>query len=142
MFDLNETNLTGNLAADLTTTTVATAKGETTVTRGRIIRTNSHKDATTRQWVKSDPMAFDFEVWGKYGEALAAKARKGTAVFIEAAWVPNHYEKDDGTRIFDLRLRVNRWQIVAQPGDRPAAQPVPRASAKAGRSRKTANAAA
>ena len=27
MFDLNETKLTGDLAADLTTTTVATAKG-------------------------------------------------------------------------------------------------------------------
>ena len=142
MFDLNETKLTGNLSADLTTTTVSTAKGETTVTRGRIIRTNSHKDAATQQWVKSDLMAFDFEVWGKYGEALAAKAHKGTAIFIEAAWVPNHYEKEDGTQIFGLRLRVYRWQIVAQPGERPATQPEPGASAKARRSRKAANAAA
>ena len=121
MLDFNETKLTGNLVADLITATVPTGEGETTVTRGRLIHTNSHKDRSSQQWVKSDPMAFDFEVWGKYGEALAAKARKGTAVFIEAGWVPNHYEKD-GTQVYSLRLRVNRWQIVAQPGSREEAK--------------------
>lgn len=138
MFDLNETQLTGNLAADLVTATVTPSEGpETTVTRGRLFRTNSHKDRDSGQWVKSDPMAFDFEVWGNYGEALAAKAQKGTAVFIEAAWVPNHYEKDDGTKVYGLRLRVNRWQIVARPGERRASESGAGTPPKARRLRKT-----
>lgn len=116
MIDMNETQLTGNLVADL----VTTGAGETTVTRGRLIRSNSHKDRESGEWKKSEPFAFDFEVWGKRGETLAAKARKGTAVFIAGGWIPNHFEKEDGTKVFAVRLRVNRCQILAQPGERAA----------------------
>ena len=118
MIDMNQTQLTGNLAADLGTA----GAGETTVTRGRIIHTNSYKDRESGEWKKSEPFAFDFEVWGKRGETLAAKARKGTAVFIEGGWIPNHFEKEDGTKVFAVRLRVTRCQILAQPGDRAATE--------------------
>ena len=117
MIDMNETKLTGNLVADLATTEA----GETTVTRGRMIRTNSHRDRESGEWKKSEPMGFDFEVWGNHGKALADKASKGTALLIEGAWIPNHFEKEDGTKVFGIRLRVTRWQIVAQPGSRTAA---------------------
>lgn len=123
MIDMNETKLTGNLVADLVTRTVTrTVTGpegkESTVTRGRIVRTNSHRDRRSGEWIKSELMGFDFELWGKSGENLTAKARKGTAILIEGAWVPNHFEKEDGAKVFGVRLRVNRWQIVAQPGSR------------------------
>jgi single-stranded DNA-binding protein len=112
MIDLNETQLTGNLAADLITATI----GETTVTRGRLIRGNSYKDRQSGAWLKSEPMAFDFEVWGKYGAALATAAKQGTCLLIAGAWVPNHFMKKDGGKAYGLRLRVERWQVVAQPG--------------------------
>ncbi len=126
MIDMNETKLTGNLVADLATTEA----GETTVTRGRMIRTNSHKDRDSGEWKKSEPMGFDFEVWGNHGKAMAEKASKGTAILIEGAWIPNHFEKEDGTKVFGIRLRVTRWQIVAQPGSR-TAPPKPKARRKA-----------
>lgn len=126
MIDMNETQLTGNLVADLATTEA----GETTVTRGRIIRTNSHRDRDSGEWKKSEPMGFDFEVWGNHGKAMAEKASKGTALLIEGAWIPNHFEKEDGTKVFGIRLRVTRWQIVAQPGER-AATAKPKARRKA-----------
>jgi single-stranded DNA-binding protein len=116
MIDMNETKLTGNLVANIETTTA----GETTVTRGRLIRTNSHRDRESGEWKQSAPMGFDFEVWGNHGKALAEKAGKGTAILIEGAWIPNHFEKEDGTKVFGIRLRVTRWQIVAQPGSRTA----------------------
>lgn len=114
MIDINETKLTGNLAADPKTTTA----GETTVTRGRLIRSNSFKDRESGEWIRTEPMGFDFEVWGNHGKALAEKAKKGTAILIEGGFIPNNFEKEDGTKVHGIRLRVNRWQIVAQPGSR------------------------
>ncbi len=117
MIDLNETKLIGNLAADSITSVV----GETTVTRGRLIRSNSHKDRESGKWLKSEAMAFDFEVWGNFGTAFAEKAKKGTSLLIEGSWIPNHFTKEDGTKFYGLRLRVNRWQIVAHAGTKAAA---------------------
>lgn len=135
MIAMNETKLTGNLVSDLQTTNA----GETTVTRGRIIHTNSHRDRESGEWVKSEPMGFDFEIWGNYGKAIEDKARKGTAILIEGSWIPNHYEKEDGTKVYGVRLRLTRWQILAQPGTRTAAAP---AKKKARASRRKATAAA
>ena len=133
MIAMNETKLTGNLVSDLQTNEA----GETTVTRGRIIHTNSHRDRESGEWKKSEPMGFDFEIWGNYGKALEDKAGKGTAILIEGAWIPNHFEKEDGTKVFGMRLRLTRWQILAQPGSRTAP-----AKKKATRRRTKATAAA
>lgn len=135
MIAMNETKLTGNLVSDLQTTNA----GETTVTRGRIIHTNSHRDRESGEWKYSEPMAFNFEVWGNYGKALGNKAGKGTSILIEGGWIPNHYEKEDGTKVYAVRLRLTRWQILAQPGNRTAAAP---AKKKARTSRSKATAAA
>ena len=136
MIDLNETKLTGNLAAD----PVTSAVGENSVTRGRLIRSNSHKDRESGEWLKSEPMAFDFEVWGNYGAALAEKAKKGTSLLIEGSWIPNHFTKEDGTRFYGLRLRVNRWQIVAHAGAKIAASAEKKPTPFAKRRRTVANA--
>lgn len=140
MIDMNETKLTGNLVADLTPRTfTSTESGEEfTVTWGRIVRTNSYRK--NGEWTKSDLMGFDFEVRGKSGENLAAKAHKGTAILIEGEWVPNIYDKEDGTKVFGVRLRVHRWQVIAQPGERRAREAQP--ASKARRPRRAANAAA
>ncbi len=119
MIQMNETKLTGNLVSDLQTTNA----GETTVTRGRLIHSNSHRDRESGEWKKSEPMGFDFEIWGNYGKALADKASKGTAILIEGGWIPNHFEKEDGTKVYGMRLRLTRWQILAQPGSRTATAP-------------------
>lgn len=133
MIQMNETKLTGNLVSDLQTTEI----GETTVTRGRLIRTNSHRDRESGEWIKSEPIGFDFEIWGNYGKALADKANKGTAILIEGGWIPNHYEKEDGTKVFGMRLRLTRWQILAQPGTRTTAAPAKK-KARTSRSKATA----
>ena len=75
-------------------------------------------------------MAVDFEIWSAYGEAFAKTAKKGTAVLIEGKLRPNNYEKEDGTKVFGYRVRVDRWQIVAQPGQRPGAKEQIRSSRK------------
>lgn len=138
MIDINDTKLTGNLVADLAPRTFTHPESgeEFTVTWGRIVRTNSYRK--NGEWTESELMGFDFEVRGKSGENLAAKARKGTAILIEGEWVPNTYEKEDGTKVFGVRLRVRRWQVVAQPGSRTVTKTPPRA----GNRRKAATAAA
>ena len=85
-----------------------------------IIHTNSHRERESGEWKKSKPMGFDFEIWGNYGKALSDKAGKGTAILIEGAWIPNHFEKEDGTKVYGMRLRLTRWQILAQPATRTA----------------------
>jgi single-strand DNA-binding protein len=118
MIDMNKISLTGNLIAD----PEAHQAGEASVTRGRLIHTESYKDRDSGQWTKGEPMAVDFEIWNAYGEAFANAVKKGTAVLIEGKLRPNNYEREDGTKVFGYRVRVDRWQIVAKPGSRPAAK--------------------
>lgn len=116
MIDMNKISLTGNLVADPELHKV----GEANVTRARLIHTESFKDRDSGEWKKGEPMAIDFEIWNAYGEAFAKATAKGTAVLIEGKLRPNNYEREDGTKVFAFRVRVDRWQIVAQPGSRPA----------------------
>lgn len=119
MIDMNKLSITGNLVADPETQQA----GEATVTRARLIHTESFKDRESGEWKKSEPMSVDFEVWNGYGEAFAKAANKGTAVLIEGKLRLNKYErKEDGVTVFGYRVRVDRWQIVAKPGTRPAAK--------------------
>lgn len=119
MIDMNQLSITGNLVADPETHQA----GEATVTRARLIHTESFKDRDSGEWKKGEPMSVDFEVWNGYGEAFAKAAQKGTAVLIEGKLRPNKYErKEDGVTVFGYRVRVDRWQIVAKPGTRPAAK--------------------
>lgn len=131
MIDMNKLTITGNLVADAETSKA----GEATVTRARLIHTESFKDRESGEWKKGEPMAIDFEIWNNYGEAFVKAARKGTAVLIEGKLRLNKYErKEDGMTVYGYRVRVDRWQIVAKPGTSPAAK-------KLARSRKDATAA-
>ncbi len=119
MIDMNQLSITGNLVADPETHQA----GEATVTRARLIHTESFKDRESGEWKKGEPMSLDFEIWNGYGEAFANAAKKGTAVLIEGKLRLNKYErKEDGVTVFGYRVRVDRWQIVAKPGTRPAAK--------------------
>jgi single stranded DNA-binding protein len=119
MIDMNKLSLTGNLVADPETHQV----GEGTVTRARLIHTDSFKDRESGEWKKSEPMAVDFEIWNGYGESFAKVAKKGTAILIEGKLRPNVYtRKEDGVTVYGYRVRVDRWQIIAKPGTRPAAK--------------------
>lgn len=120
MIDMNKLTITGNLVVDPETHQA----GEATVTRARLIHTETFKDRETGLWQKGEPMAVDFEIWNAYGEAFAKTVKKGTAVLIEGRLRPNNYEKKEGgTAVFGYRVRVDRWQIVAKPGTRTAAKP-------------------
>ena len=111
--------ITGNLVADPETQQA----GEATVTRARLIHTESFKDRESGEWKKGEPMSVDFEVWNGYGESFAKVAKKGTAVLIEGKLRPNVYtRKEDGVTVYGYRVRVDRWQVVAKPGTRPAAK--------------------
>lgn len=117
MIDMNKLSLTGNLVADPETQQA----GESTVTRARLIHTESFKDRESGEWKKGEQMAVDFEVWNGYGESFAKAVTKGTAVLIEGKLRPNNYtRKEDGVTVYGFRVRVDRWQVVAKPGTRPA----------------------
>ena len=131
MIDMNKISLTGNLVADPETHKV----GEASVTRARLIHTESFKDRESGEWKKGEPMAIDFEIWNAYGEAFAKVAKKGTAVLIDGKLRPNNYEREDGGKVFAFRVRVDRWQVIAQPGNRSEA-PKPQGRNR----RRTANA--
>ncbi|GAA5483986.1 single-stranded DNA-binding protein [Haloferula sargassicola] len=119
MIDMNQLTITGNLVANPETQQA----GEATVTRARLIHTESYKDRESGEWKKGEPMAIDFEIWNGYGEAFAKAATKGAAVLIEGRIRPNNYtRKEDGVTVYGYRVRVDRWQIVAKPGARPAAK--------------------
>ena len=128
MIDMNQISLTGNLIAD----PEAHQAGEASVIRARLIHTESFKDRDSGEWKKGEPMAVDFEIWNAYGEAFAKAAKKGTAVLIEGKLRPNNYEREDGTKVFGYRVRVDRWQIVAQPGQRPGLPKPPAGSRRKG----------
>lgn len=116
MIDMNKLSITGNLVADPETQQA----GEATVTRARLIHTESFKDRESGEWKKGEPMSVDFEVWNGYGESFAKAAKKGCAVLIEGKLRLNKYErKEDGVTVYGYRVRVDRWQIIAQPGSRP-----------------------
>ena len=140
MIDKNRLEITGNLVA--APELRYTPKGNPVV-RARLIHTDSHKDRETGEWVKGKPMGIDFEIWGTYAEAFANKARKGTALLLEGALKPNDFEKEDGTKVFSVRLRVNEWQIVAQPRVKDdAGESLPEeAAASKGRNRRKTTAA-
>jgi single-strand DNA-binding protein len=131
MIDMNQFAITGNLVADPETQQA----GKASVTRARLIHTNSYKDRESGEWRKGEPMAVDFEIWNAYGESFAKAVKKGTAVLIEGKMLPNNFtRKEDGVTVYGYRVRVDRWQIIAQPGARPAAakgQPRSRRSAAA-----------
>lgn len=117
MIDMNKLTITGNLVANPETQQA----GEAAVTRARLIHTESFKDRDSGEWKKGEPMSVDFEIWNGYGEAFAKAAKKGTAVLIEGKLRVNTYtRKEDGVTVYGYRVRVDRWQIVAQPGARPA----------------------
>ena len=116
MIDMNKLSITGNLVADPETQQA----GEATVTRARLIHTESFKDRESGEWKKGEPMSVDFEIWNGYGDSFAKAAKKGTAVLIEGKLRPNVYtRKEDGVTVFGYRVRVDRWQVVAHAGSRP-----------------------
>jgi len=114
MIELNQLLVTGNLVAAPETRPA----GESSVTRGRILHSSSYRDRQTGERKKTEPLGIDFEIWNGYGEAFAQHVGKGTAVLLEGELKPNNYEREDGSMSFGFRLRVDRWQIVAQPGER------------------------
>lgn len=112
MIDKNRFEITGNLVA--APELRYTPKGKAVVT-ARLIHTDSHKDRESGQWKKGKPMGIDFQIWGAYAEAFIQKAGKGTAVLLVGRMKPNEFEGKGGTKYYGLRLRVDEWQIVAQP---------------------------
>ena len=132
MIDMNKISLTGNLVADPETHQA----GEASVSRGRLIHTESYKDKESGEWEKGEPMAVEFEIWNGYGEAFAKVAKKGTAVLIEGKLRSNNYtRKEDGVIVYGFRIRVDRWQVIAQPGSRSGTP-----KARTAKSRRAANA--
>lgn len=108
MIDLNRFTISGNLASDPKTLPV----NETTVTKGRIIHSKSYKDKDSQEWKKTEPVAFDFEIWDGYGKVFQEKVTKGSEVILEGHFRANNYMKDGEMVYAAPVLRIDVWHLV------------------------------
>lgn len=59
---------------------------------------------------------FDCVVWGKYGEAIAPKMKKGQGVFIEGKLTSRKYQAADGSNRYVTEISADKLILVRQGG--------------------------
>ncbi len=105
MFARNRIELTGNIAKPSKTTTV----GETTVTRARLIHSESLDRAGSE--TRERLTAVEIEVLGIAGEAFAQHVTTKKPIYIEGSLQLAEWEKE-GRRLFRHFIRVSNWQFL------------------------------
>ena len=70
-------------------------------------------------------------LWGKRAEGtLADYLKKGQAVFVSGEMTTSEYNKNDGTKGFQIEVNANILDLIGKKSDNPQSQPQP-ASASA-----------
>jgi len=118
MIEENTITLTGNLVAN-PETREGQEKGET-FTTARLMHSDSYKDRESGEWKQTEPFGLDLTIQGKYGEAFADAAKKGSLVYVTGKLAANNWEDENGKH-YGFRLKVTRWQIQNPPA-KPAAK--------------------
>lgn len=108
MIEENTMTLTGNLVANPETHTGK--EDAETFTTARLIHSDSYKDRESGVWKQTEPFGLDLTIQGKYGEAFAEAAKKGSLVYVTGKLAANNWEDENGKH-YGFRLKVTRWQI-------------------------------
>lgn len=107
MANVNTVTVSGNLTRDIE---LRWTPSGATVASGGIAVNRRYKDESAEDGYAEEVSFFDFVVWGKFGELVARKLRKGDSATVQGRLRQSRWEAEDGSN----RSRV---EIVADQID-------------------------